>query len=59
MQRHRRSTLAAALFLTLGAVACGSDDGADVRNIGEEDGTGSGTDSSSSSGSSSATETGG
>lgn len=52
MHRHRRSALAAALFLTLGAVACGSDDGADVRNIGEDDGTGS----SSSSGSSSATE---
>ncbi len=53
MPRHRLPALAAALALTVGAAACGSDDGADVRNLEEEDGSSSSADSS---GSSSATE---
>lgn len=54
MPRHRLPALAAALALTVGAAACGSDDGADVRNLEEEeDGSSSSGDSS---GSSSATE---
>lgn len=55
MRRHQLAALVAAAAVTLGAASCGSDDGADVRNIGGEDGSGSGVDSS---GSSSATEAG-
>ena len=59
----RSFVVGAAVVLALGASACGDDDGADVRDIGEEDGgsgsgSGSGSVSGSGSGSGSGTPSG-
>ena len=58
--RLARSFIAgSAMVLALGVSACGDDDGADVRDIGEEDGgSGSGAGSGSGSGSGSGTPSG-
>lgn len=56
-RRHATGIAALALLLLLGA-SCGDDDGSDVRNVGEEDGSGSGSGSASGSGSGSASASG-
>ncbi len=60
--RHRLPSITLALLFALGAgtglAACGDDDGADVREIGDEGGSGSGAGSASGSGSGSASGVG-
>jgi len=52
--RHHAAGVAALSLLLLLGTACGDDDGSDVRNLGEEDGSGSGSGAASGSGSGSA-----
>ena len=49
--RRRLALLPALLLVFSGIAACGDDDGADVRNIGEDSGSGSGSVGGSGSGS--------